>query len=442
MKLNWFSPLPPAKTGIARYTADLLPALCRRADITLWTDQDECDQRLHELAPVRRYDPQQPSWHEINDADLSIYHIGNHHGFHFAPWQMNLHQPGLVVLHDLRLHDFFAGVFRARWHNRDGYLAYLESQHGPIARRDGEAFWSGKIDGREMATRYPLTAAATERSLAVLVHTPEARDALRANHQPVIYAALPFAATPRATGQREQRNPAVVRLIVFGYLGPNRRLDVLLQVLANMREKDRFRLEVCGELWNDDALHDQVRLLRLEHIVTCRGFVSDAELTAALDRADLAINLRNPSMGEASLSQLQIWDHALPSLVSQVGWYATLPRETVAFVRPDQEVADIAHHLRAFLSDRRKFIEMGRRGRAFLEDVHSSEAYVDTLLKLGQTAAIARRRQLALHLADRVGAELGHWSSGQSLDQLLAGPASQIKQLFSADSKNALSRQL
>ena len=36
---------------------------------------------------------------------------------------------------------------------------------------------------------------------------------------------------------------------------------------------------------------------------------------------ELLINLRYPTMGEASLSQLRIWRHALPSMVTQVGWH-------------------------------------------------------------------------------------------------------------------------
>jgi len=291
-----------------------------------------------------------------------------------------------------------------------------------------------------MAARYPLTALATENSLAVLVHTPEARDALKTSHQPVIYAPLPYAPTPSPARRRLQQDPTVVRLIVFGYLGPNRRLDVLLQALAGLRERDRFRLEVCGEIWNKEALQDEVRALRLEKLVTWRGFLSDEELSSALDRADLAINLRNPSMGEASLSQLQIWSHALPSLVSQLGWYATLPPESVAFVRPNHEAADIAHHLHAFLRHRERFVEMGHRGRQFLEDVHSPDTYVDRLLQFANGVSLARRRQLALQLADRVGAELGRWSPAHCLDQTLAPPAVQIKQLLFATSDTTLSR--
>ena len=64
-------------------------------------------------------------------------------------------------------------------------------------------------------------------------------------------------------------------------------------------------------------------------------------------------------MGEASVSQLQIWDHALPSLVTKVGWYACLPAETVAFVRPDHEIIDIHAHLRAFLSEPWRYAQMG-----------------------------------------------------------------------------------
>ena len=60
----------------------------------------------------------------------------------------------------------------------------------------------------------------------------------------------------------------------------------------------------------------RVELLGLRERVTFHGYVSEAELEAALDDADLAVNLRYPTMGEASGSQLRIWDHALPSLVT------------------------------------------------------------------------------------------------------------------------------
>ena len=105
--------------------------------------------------------------------------------------------------------------------------------------------------------------------------------------------------------------------------------------------------------------------LGLQGVVKLHGFVPAEELDAALAAAHLAVNLRNPTMGESSFSQLQIWDHALPTLVSQVAWYAKLPENAVAFVRPEHEVLDIQRHLNAFLADPDRFVEMGIRAAAF-----------------------------------------------------------------------------
>jgi len=43
MKLNWFSPLAPARSEIAHYTARTVAALRGHAEVTLWTDQAKWD---------------------------------------------------------------------------------------------------------------------------------------------------------------------------------------------------------------------------------------------------------------------------------------------------------------------------------------------------------------------------------------------------------------
>ncbi len=55
MNINWFSPISPAKTDIAYYTARVLKALSARAQITLWTDCDEWDVSLKTYADVQVY---------------------------------------------------------------------------------------------------------------------------------------------------------------------------------------------------------------------------------------------------------------------------------------------------------------------------------------------------------------------------------------------------
>ncbi len=72
MKVNWFSPLPPAKTGIALCTETLIPALQERAEVTLWTNQPEWEPRIQQIADVRRFDPQRPPWGELNTANVNF----------------------------------------------------------------------------------------------------------------------------------------------------------------------------------------------------------------------------------------------------------------------------------------------------------------------------------------------------------------------------------
>jgi len=76
VKLDWFSPLPPAATGVAQYSAMILPELSTKAEITLWTDQEEWEPALERYAPVIPYSLNSIPWAHVNAADLSIFHIG------------------------------------------------------------------------------------------------------------------------------------------------------------------------------------------------------------------------------------------------------------------------------------------------------------------------------------------------------------------------------
>src|SRR5262249_45365079 len=136
MKLNWFSPLPPAPTDIAHYTSRILPALSDVAEVTLWTTKRRWSRSLEEFAEVRRYDLNRPPWRELNRADMSFYNIGNNPRFHFSIWHMSGAHPGVVVLHDHSLHHFFDWVYREHYQSRKLYLSVMEELYGPSAVQD------------------------------------------------------------------------------------------------------------------------------------------------------------------------------------------------------------------------------------------------------------------------------------------------------------------
>ncbi|MFN2454457.1 MAG: glycosyltransferase [Pyrinomonadaceae bacterium] len=450
MKLHWFSPLLPAATEVAYYTARVLPALAKRSRVVLWTNQSEWDTRLETHAEVREYDLANPPFAELNRDGVAFYHIGNNPLFHNAIWQMSLLHGGAVVLHDVSLHHFFDGIYRAQWQDAGGYLAEMDFHYGATGRRDAaECFDTNARNIDYMAQQYPLTPLALRHALGVLVHTPEAFKKLREqNRWPVAYAPLPFArdvALMRRNLSTKDRQRAAVsetmpcRLIVFGYLGRNRRVDALLQALAGMPERAHFHLDIYGKLLESERVCAEIASLNLEGQVTVHGFAADEELDEALARADVAINLRNPTMGEASSSQLRLWDHALPSLVTQVGWYATLPEDAVAFVRVNHEIEDIQSHLRELLVNPERFKAMGERGREMLETNHSPEKYAEAVIRLAQLAQDFRTHAAATSLAERAGALMSEWNKALTPDESVQRVATEICALMGA-SKNAAAR--
>lgn len=416
MKINWFSPLPPARTDIAHYTARVLPALNSLAEVTLWTDQREWDPALGKQTEVRAFRLGRIPWADLNRADVNFYQIGNNPSFHGSIWQISRLHAGVVVLHDFRLHHFFDGLFRVKWRDLNSYLRVMENYYGAAGRRDAADCFRGEARNISyMAETYPLTQLAVENALGIVVHTQESYDALAPDTQsPLVLAPLPFAtrteSAPEQTSSARQSGPPY-RLIVFGYIGRNRRLQSLLKALAELPERAQFHLDVYGDILDDqDQLQSQIRALNLKQQVSLHGFAAEAKLDDALGRAHLAINLRYPTMGEASGSQLRIWAHALPALVSRVGWYATLPADTVAFVRTgEDEVSDIQLHLRTFLADPAAFAAMGKRGRQELSEKHAPARYARTIVELAQLSQDSGARLASMRLAERAGALLGEW---------------------------------
>src|SRR4051812_33034227 len=88
MTIAWFSPLPPARSGIAAYSAELLPRLGPPFVIDSYPEP-----AAHDFVWRAQQHP----------YDLAVYQLGNAR-YHDYMWAYLAYAPGLVVLHDARLH--------------------------------------------------------------------------------------------------------------------------------------------------------------------------------------------------------------------------------------------------------------------------------------------------------------------------------------------------
>src|SRR5262245_39818831 len=127
MRLAWFSPLPPIRSGIAVCSAELVPELARLHDIDVYVDEP-----VAQIAPFvagrAARSPHEFVWrHRRSPYDLTIYQLGNssHHDY---LWPYLFRYPGLAVLHDAHLHHARAAAL-LRTRRADDYRAEFAASH-------------------------------------------------------------------------------------------------------------------------------------------------------------------------------------------------------------------------------------------------------------------------------------------------------------------------
>ncbi len=99
MRLAWFSPLPPDPSGIAAYSSEVLPLL----DSGGWSIDRFVD-RLPTAGDSNVFNAHDFVWKHLRAPyDLVVYQVGNAR-WHDYMWAYLAAYPGLVVLHDTRLH--------------------------------------------------------------------------------------------------------------------------------------------------------------------------------------------------------------------------------------------------------------------------------------------------------------------------------------------------
>ncbi|WP_104019674.1 glycosyltransferase family protein [Roseovarius nitratireducens] len=407
-RIHWVSPLPPAETDIAHYTLRILPELAERADLTLWTDAETWDAGLETFCPVRHLDPHRivpgqmrPTGSHGDRPGTVFINIGNAWCFHAGLLALARRMPSVIVLHDLALQEMFCDAVHHGLLVRDSYLTSMQHWYGEDGWNAAQQVLGGTQSAVELGQRFPGFELTMENAAAVLTHTPAASQAVAARgFLPAYRLDLPFRVTGPAYSDRSMQGP--LRLVQFGHIGPNRRLEQVLEALADMGPDFDFVLDIAGKLWNPELIDARCEALGISGKVRRHGYVLEAELDALLGRAHLVFNLRHPTMGEASGSQLRIWNAAAASVVTDQGWYHDLPEDAVFRVPVDDDVAALRTLLERLDKDRTIGQSLGAAGYARLVERHGPAQYADGIAEVARAFEADTREAVLAHAARRL----------------------------------------
>jgi glycosyltransferase involved in cell wall biosynthesis len=265
----------------------------------------------------------------------------------------------------------------------------MERWYGDSGVDAANRFIALELNFDELAAQYPLFEPLLIGQLGVVVHSSQACRSVRKSFDiPVRKLNLPFPSVNSMTARPAASD--VFRMVTGGHGNPHTRLEELLRGWHRVSSPHRFRLTIFGRVAKLNPIVSLARELGLDQFIEISGFVSNEELSAMLDEAHLAVNLRNPTFGEASGGQLRYWDHCLPTLVSDAGWYAECPDESVIKISPANEIPEITNALESLLNSHDEFRLIGENGKKCLLEKHNVAQYTDALIEFAREVAEKR----------------------------------------------------
>ena len=332
MKIAYFTPLPPQKSGIAIYNAQLLPYLAQLADLTLFTDQpQETDEALQQQFVVR--DSHSFAGPLAEGFDVCLYQMGNNIHYHSQIYKMLRRFPGIVTLHDINLHSFYGellmkqGQFAA--YTREMAFAYDQTgvAHARRTRFEGSTY---------DVARFPLFERIVQGSLGTIVHNNYSKRLVSKNCPQAVVTHINLHQVPltdQLLSQAEAKTrlgyqPDDILLASFGYISPSKHIDVVLQALASLRNQKpipKVHYALVGQPVEGYNVQSLLRQLGLEEIVRLVGYADESLFQTYVAAVDIGINLRYPTHGETSSTLLTLMAAAKPALVSNVDAFAELP---------------------------------------------------------------------------------------------------------------------
>ena len=375
--VDYISPLPPVRSGIADYSTDLLPHLAERLDVRVLRLPDqpvapEVEARWRPVAAERAGE----------GGRLPLYQMGNN-PFHEAVAELAWERPGVLTLHDLVLHHLLHKMTLGR-RDFEGYRSRLAADHGWVGEAASHPRHWG-IEDEASVFALPAHRSLLRRQRGVLVHSQWAADRIAEDDSEIQVRAVPMGIPlpPKADRRagldfRERLGISAKSPLLgsFGFQTPIKRTATAVRALADARLANAHLL-VAGEAspaLDLESLAGEAGVLERVHLV---GYLPFDDLTAAIAASDLCLNLRYPTAGETSASLLRVLAVGKPCLVSDFAQFAELPDKIVVKVPlvPDdidgsREAAGLAEQVHRLLAEPGRLQQMATAAREHVRRHH------------------------------------------------------------------------
>jgi len=374
-RLAFVSPLPPERTGIADYSAELLPALAAHYEIEVVVAQDRVDDPWVNLYGTVR----DVSWlrAHANEIDRVLYQVGNS-TFHQHMLPLLREVPGTVVLHDFYMSGLMAWL-ELHAGAEHAWTDALYASHGYGAVRERY------LDADAAKRKYPVNLQVLQYAQGLIVHSEYSRSLAQqwygegfADNWEVIPLLRSPAGPTDKDAARKQLGLDEDDFVVcsFGFLDSTKRNHRLLDAWLDsaLASDKRCKLVFVGENHGGDygsTILQTIRASGLGTRIRITGFATPEAFRLYLMAADMAVQLRTQSRGETSGTVLDCMNHALPLIIDANGSMAELDPEAVWMLSDEFEDDALIEAMETMWREPERRRALGERAREIILSRHA-----------------------------------------------------------------------
>ena len=428
MKIAWFTPFT-RKSAIGKISALICEELAKNHEVEVWTQHQE--ELIATTVPVVSF-TQNGLEEKLRDYDVVFYNFGNFSGYHREIMDAAQKVPGIIILHDQTMADFWGQYYCIREFGGDGehgiepYREMVERYYGPQAiRAVDEAVQSGLYPfyAHSSLNGYSFLEPTVACAQGIFTHSRFFAKRLQTlSNKPVGYSYLPCSLPDKPTkgttldqliDQAKKQGKKI--LVSSGIVHPVKRIDKIAECLCRHPElAEKICYLVVGGC--DGPFGDSLKELEQGELKGCLhmlGYRPDAEMEAALYAADMAVNLRYPNSEVCSLSLWEQMAYGKPVLVLNSGIYGEVPEDVVVRITLEKEQDGLEQALTELVNGQLDS-KLGQRARTFVREQCDVSVYCKHILEFAQTvrmdakvAALQQRviadvaqKMSALHLTE------------------------------------------
>ncbi|MFA0405731.1 glycosyltransferase [Vibrio sp. 10N.222.52.C12] len=374
LKLAYVSPLPPQRSGIADYSAELLTQLYRYYDIDVVVDQDTVLDpwitKYCNIINVIEFKENSINYERV------LYHFGNSE-FHQYMFNLLIDIPGVVVLHDFYL---------------SGAINYMDAHDYENYSFADELFYSHgnepfDNDDCDLVMDYPCNKKVLDYAKSVIVHSENSINLAKewygktSTHNWQVIPLLRNAAIINNRDIiREKLNIPNDAIVVasFGIMSQSKCNIELVKawLSSSLSENENCYLIFVGG--NDRGSYGE----EIQALIDSSGYSKRVLITGWTDTeafkeylsiADIGVQLRTLSRGETSAAVLDCMNYGLATIVNANGSMSELSKDAVLMLNDEFTQSDLVNALESLYLDETKRKILSDNAISVINKTHSPE---------------------------------------------------------------------